>query len=685
MEAQEKASNQWSGRALATVSVLFVVLAMLATPGLCQDGRIGTLGGFKVLKPLMDGYLGCMMYAMFNISPEPSTHLSGTLGMDLPNADARENHRLYATQPNIFQSDRFNGYAEFGGDKTMEIEATRYYCRCLDNMCQQSRVLFRYGGENQCLMAIDALKPEDALSCGDFLSAVDPLHVESNAAVPALPLAYVFEDDPKQQARFNDIPLDALTTGVNEDVRNLVRVLRAQERRPLHGFIKHEYVWRRLAAEDTMFAISMGLKGFQGTFSRTLMDELDESMELWVYRESRKQGNLIATGNGSIVFHDFRDGIPADVEEMLLRAMGKNLSFPGVQSTVDVDSTIMCNNGSDFVPGDKAILYKVVKEVGRDGNPMQCVDNGVSIEIFSGGLRGTNAIERSIDVAETTLPTVEAALSIAAHGAPTGSDLTSVALAFLAVLTSIIFDSMNAGTGFFIAKILTANELIRKGARRMFSRFGRAQDHPASHSMATPTVHQTERQKNVRNLIGELLLAFILIVLPDLVGLFAPFIPLALVIKNEEKVRSWSETATDANIKRMTQPVSDTVLVAITPTKVDMHQSSTIFWPVVIATAVMFVLTLAQHFRNMARWWKVISTVWCGPPRMRLTKGGDIRVQGWLEPWMYGVLYGNCDELKKSHEDVFARLDEKYLPCVPVAPPDESASAGASTSEESQA
>ncbi|CAD7695110.1 unnamed protein product [Ostreobium quekettii] len=649
---------------LLKAAAFLVVVSSLPPEAHCQTlGRIGILGGYRMAEALRQKYMTCLILSFYGLSKDPSTYLTQTLGNDFPVENAELHHNLTVETPNLLQSDGFEGKAKFGDDKTLTIKAARYYCRCLDPNCVTSRALLKRGGSDQCLMLVNASDPSIALNCGDFLSFVDPMRVEAEEHLPNLPLDRVFLNDSRQQAFLNDIPEETLDKEVNKEVHGLVRALRSRESGQVLDFLTQEYQWRRLAAEEDPAALAAGLKNFQGFARRTVLDptKLDGNSGIWVYRRNRTDGIIIATVNGTIVYPELTAANTEELTQLLSPYAQSNISFSGSQSLVDAQDAQSCFAiGPDFVAFDRnETLYKLVAEVNENGESLSCLEEGLSQEILV-GVSGANRLGRTIDIAEVALPTLETEVAIADREAPVPASRIEIALVILAATLTLVTDPITSVTELFIRRVRRANRWLAERMVRVAGSLGNTANHCSGRCGCVADCMGQGACTTCLGKVGRAILAALVIVLPDFIGFWFPFVPLIVLLVNEFKVNSWSHTTYDVNVMRIRQPASNSTILVNTAITVTTEQNSLILKLVLVLAALILAIALALHWRKIQRWILVSWRTCAGRDIAKLQLGQSSRDGDWFDKWLWSMLCDNCKDLVQNPEEEIQKMSERY-------------------------
>lgn len=659
-----KPKRKLTASVLLRAVVFLAVLSSLHPAAHCQTlGRIGILGGFRVAEALRQKYMSCLILAFYNLSKEPSTYLTKTLGNDFPVENAELHHNVTVETLNLLQSDGFVGNAKFGDDKTLTIKAARYYCRCFDPNCVISRALLKHGGSDQCLMLVNASDPSIALNCGDFLAFVDPLRLAAEARLPDLPLDRVFLNDSRQQAFLNDIPEGTLGEEVNKKVHGLVRTLRNQESDQLRDFLTQEYQWRRLAAEEDPAALAAELKNFQGFTRRTVFDptKLAGNSGVWVYRRNRTNGIIIATVNGTIVYPELTAANAEELTDILLPHAQSSISFSGNQSPVDLQDAQSCFLiGPDFVVFDRnETLYKLIEEVDVNGARMECLEEGLSQEILVGE-NGANRLDRTIDIAEVTLPTLETEVDIADREAPVPASHIDIALVILAATLTLVTDPITSGLGLFIRRVRKANRWLTERIVQLGGGLGNIAAHCSGRCGCISACMGQATCATCLGKVGRAILAAFVIVFPDFIGFWFPFVPVIVMLVNEFRVDSWSHTTYDVNVMRIRQPVSNSTILVNTVMKVTTEQNSSVLLIVLVLAIVILVIAVAIHFRKIQRWFRVLWRMIRAPEIAKLQDGHRQRYGDWFDKWLWSMLCDSCKDLIPNPEDEIQNMRERY-------------------------
>ncbi|CAD7699918.1 unnamed protein product [Ostreobium quekettii] len=614
---------------------------------------------------LANGYLTCIFLGTFIMSSETSTYLSSSFGDEFSSEDSFEEalYEALVNAPSIFQSDDFTGYAELPGHKAMWIDATRYYCRCLDPLCVQSRVLIKHGGDNQCLMAVEASNPSHVLSCGDFYRVADPARTALDGKLPELPIPSVFKGNPNAQGFLNGMSGYMLGGVAERGLRNFVRELHRQESHPLAEWITHEYQLRRLADDNSPVASARGIKRSHGIFRKLIanLGDAGSGSELWLYRNTRTDASIIATKGGNISFMEPSLTESAEVREALSSIANMSVEFSGIQAlTIEVEDVLKCaEEGPGYLAADKRhVLYKLVKEVDASGSPMQCLEAGVSLETLP-GTNGGVSVERSLGMAETALPAIDAALAVVSREAPTSSSPTEITLAFVVATSTIIFEQLSIGVTLVVSASFRLSTWLRRqpswpGAIAACS--GTRWPHTtALRKLSKPSSSTRIRMGKV--FPAKLFLAVLIFVLPEVTVLGWTFLPLVLLIIKEHNVY-WTHTFYDANILRIPQPLSGSTVVVNTPMRIITKQVSPNYLWVLAWGILVFAVAVVFHRRKLFRWCSVMRNF--NADQVQRRDGRSIAEKEWFEPWLWGMWHLYCDDLTGNREDVLCDVSRVY-------------------------
>ena len=634
--------------------ILSIYMTLSTSVAMCMSmGRLPKTG-VNIKSSIRSAYFACLFLLLFNASTEPSMHLSETFWNEVDLKDARILHQQTVRKPNVFQADSINSYSEFGNDKVIRTEATRYYCRCLDLHCFSSRILLRSSSQGRWIIAVDSADPYNVLNCGDFIGVADPMQSEAENYRPNLPLGGVFLNDSGQGAEFNSIPLSTLQREVHKGTHDFIKTLWNQRNHVLSEFIVHKYQWRTLRVEVIPLMEAAGLTRTQSIVRSTNVNlgRLQEGSALWIYREKRDSGGVVTTHNGTISFGEVGIVESEEKNRALKKQLNMSVSFAGEQIIKNTTAIVECNLGSDFVPDDRTALYKLEMESleYRDEAPLE-----------------TTTL---IGISEAAFPAVEAELSVASREAPTPSSMTEAALAVLAALTSVFGDPINASTGFFISRFFRWNRQLRqwkcklmrrrRGHKMIFQQWSRtalkrSDEQDGSGPHIQDSMKKSPRKLMKHNPLG-VVLALCIVVLPDLIGFALLYTPLALITVNEYGVNTWSHTTYDTSVRRIPHRRSGSVLAVITQVSVTTTQKSSILGLILPIFVILFVVTMSMHCSNVVKWLVVVRRSYCGVCAMGMNTEGSLQDAGWFETWLCGVLEGVHDNLKRSHTDIFNEL-----------------------------